>query len=96
MYADGVTGLRKEKSKSAKSRSEAKRLLRELEDEFTAGGQTTVESHDMTFAELAKHCKEVRYCEAHYDEAGNKLIGVRDSTADSAGVNEFCFLVNAK
>jgi integrase len=67
MYADGVTGLRKEKSKSAKSRSEAKRLIKELEEEFATGGQTAVESDEMTFAELAKHCQTTKYCEAQYD-----------------------------
>lgn len=89
MYRDRKSGQRKEKSKSAGSRSEAKRLLRELEDEFTMGGQTTVESHDMTFAALAKHCKEVRYCEAQYDEAGNKLFGVRDATVYEAHFKHF-------
>ncbi len=38
----------------------------------------------MTFADLAKHCKEVKYCAAQYDEAGNKLVGVRDTTVYEA------------
>ena len=38
----------------------------------------------MTFAELAKHCKETRYCEAQYDSEGRKIIGVRGKdTIDS-------------
>ena len=32
----------------------------------------------MTFAALAEHCKETRYCEAFYDEQGRKLYGVRE------------------
>jgi hypothetical protein len=32
----------------------------------------------MTFAALAQHCKETRYCEAFYDEQGRKLYGVRE------------------
>ena len=43
IYKDEVTGLRKEKSRSAESQSQAKRLEKELEDEFLAGGQITVE-----------------------------------------------------
>ena len=38
----------------------------------------------MTFAELAKHCKETRYCEAQFDSEGRKIIGVRGKdTIDS-------------
>src|SRR5262245_36651658 len=83
-YRDGETGTRKEKSKSAPSMSEAKRCLRDLEDEFETGGQRTVEADRMTFADLAKHCKETRYCEAQFDNEGRKIIGVRGKdTIDS-------------
>ena len=83
-YYDGETGVRKEKSKSALTISEAKRLLRDMEDEFESGGQTAMESDHMTFAELAKHCKETRYCEAQFDNEGRKIIGVRGKdTIDS-------------
>jgi hypothetical protein len=37
-YNDEETGVRKEKSSSAPTISEAKRLLRDLEDEFELGG----------------------------------------------------------
>ncbi len=57
VYRDATTGKRKERSKSASSLSEAKRILKELEDEFRAGGQTAVESHEMTFPDLVKHCR---------------------------------------
>ena len=77
MYRDNETGARKEKSKTAPSMSEAKRCLKDLEDEFQIGGQRTVESDHMTFPELAKHCKETRYCEAQFDNDGRKIIGVR-------------------
>lgn len=84
MYRDAKTGVRKEKSKSAPSVSEAKRLLKELEEEFEIGGQTAVESHLMTFADLVTHCKETRYCEAQFDSEGRKIIGVRGkSTVES-------------
>lgn len=55
-----------------------------MEDEFESGGQTVMESDHMTFAELAKHCKETRYCEAQFDSEGRKIIGVRGKdTIDS-------------
>lgn len=76
-YRDAETGARKEKSKSAPSISEAKRRLRELEEEFELGGQRAVESDLLTFADLVKHCKETRYCEAQYDSEGRKIMGVR-------------------
>ena len=83
-YYDAETGARKEKSKSAPTISEAKRFLRDMEDEFESGGQTAMESDQMTFAELAKHCKETRYCEAQFDSEGRKIIGVRGKdTIDS-------------
>lgn len=77
VYRDSTTGIRKERSKSASSLSEAKRMLTELEDEFRAGGQTAVESHEMTFPDLVKHCKDTRYCEAQFDNEGRKIMGVR-------------------
>jgi integrase len=84
MYHDEETGARKEKSRSAPSISEAKRCLKDLEDEFESGGQQAVETDQMTFAELVKHCKETRYCEAQYDSEGRKIIGVRGKdTIDS-------------
>jgi len=84
MYRDRETGVRKEKSRTAHSLSEAKRCLKDLEDEFEAGGQRVVESDHMTFADLATLCKETRYCEAQFDSEGRKIIGVRGKdTIDS-------------
>ena len=71
-YYDAESGARKEKSRSAPTISEAERLLRDMEDEFESGGQTAMESDHVTFAELAKHCKETRYCEAQFDSEGRK------------------------
>jgi Phage integrase SAM-like domain len=60
-----------------------------LEDEFLAGGQTTVESDEMTFAELAKHCQETKYCKAQYDDEGRKLLCVRDTSVYDAHFGHF-------
>ena len=77
IYEDPATGRRKEKARNATSPKEAKRRLKELEDEFLSGGAVAVESDRMTFAALVTHCKENRYCEAVYDSEGRKLLGVR-------------------
>ena len=83
-YYDAESGARKEKSRSAPTISEAKRCVREMEEEFELGGQTAVESDLLTFADLVKHCKETRYCEAQFDSEGRKIVGVRGkSTVDS-------------
>jgi len=41
----------------------------------------------MTFATLAQHCKETRYCEAFYDEQGRKLYGVREPKKFASMIN---------
>ena len=48
IYKDEVTGLRKEKSKSASSYAEARHALRRLEDEFMSDGQSATESDART------------------------------------------------
>jgi hypothetical protein len=77
LYTDQATGRQKEKSRNASSKQDARTKLKQLEDEFTSGGPTAVESDRMTFSDLVAHCKETRYCDAVYDDEGRKLIGVR-------------------
>jgi integrase len=89
IYKDEVTGLRKEKSRSAESQSQAKRLEKELEEEFLAGGQTTIESDGMTFEQLSKHCEAEKYCAAEYDDEGRKLLGVADTSVYEAHLKHF-------
>ena len=43
----------------------------------------------MTFQDLATHCEQTKYCEAEYDEAGNKLFGVRDTSVYEAHLKHF-------
>jgi len=43
-----------------------------------AGGSEVLEARKMTFAALAEHCKETRYCEVFYDQQGRKLYEVRE------------------
>ena len=41
----------------------------------------------MTFAALAEHCTETRYCEAFYDQQGRKLYGVREPKKFASIIN---------
>jgi integrase len=80
-------GKRKGVSKSAATHWDAKRELQELIDQHVAGGSEVLEARNMTFAALAKHCKETRYCEAFYDEQGRKLYGVREPKKFASMIN---------
>ena len=81
------TGKRKGVSKSAATHSDAKRELQDLIGQHVAGGSDVLEARNMTFAALAKHCKETRYCEAFYDEQGRKLYGVREPKKFASMIN---------
>jgi hypothetical protein len=81
------TGKRKGVSKSAATLCDAKRELQGLIDQHEAGGSEVLEARNMTFAALAQHCKETRYCEAFYDEQGRKLYGVREPKKFASIIN---------
>lgn len=81
------TGKRKGVSKSAATHWDAKRELQHLIDQHGAGGPEVLEARNMTFAALAEHCKETRYCEAFYDEQGRKLYGVREPKKFASIIN---------
>lgn len=48
--------------------------MRDLEDEYLEGGAVALYSDDLTFEDLANHCKQTKYYEAEYDEHGNKCL----------------------
>ena len=81
------TGKRKGVSKSAPTHGDAKRELQDLIDQHVAGGAEVLEARKMTFATLAEHCKETRYCEAFYDEQGRTLYGVREPKKFASMIN---------
>ena len=81
------TGKRKGVSKSAATHWDAKRQLQDLIDQHVAGGAEVLEARNMTFAALAEHCKETRYCEAFYDEQGRRLYGVREPKKFTSMIN---------
>lgn len=84
IYKDQITGKRKERSKSAGSRWEARLLEGDLRAEFKAGGQAMVESREMTFAQLARHFEDAEGCKALYDVKGRRLREALDSDAYDA------------
>src|SRR6266496_1462650 len=77
IYEDAGSGRRKELSRSAPSPKEARRRLKELEDDFTERGIASIGADQMKFSALITHCKEKRYCEPIYDSEGRKLAGIR-------------------
>lgn len=77
IYEDAETGRRKELSRSAPSPKEARRQLKELEEDFMDRGVAAIGADEMKFSALVTHCKEKRYCEPIYDGDGRKLAGVR-------------------
>ena len=83
------SGQRRQKRRTSFSSSEAKRIARELEDEYLEGGEVALYSDDLTFEQLADHCQKTKYCEAEYDESGNKLFGVRDTSVYEAHLKHF-------
>lgn len=87
------TGKRKGVSKSAATHSDARRELQDLIDQHVAGGAEVLEARNMTFAALAEHCKETRYCEAFYDEQGRKLYGVREPKNFTSMINRLVSLL---
>jgi hypothetical protein len=58
-----------------------------------AGGAEVLEARNMTFAALAEHCKQTRYCEAFYDEQGRKLYGVREPKNFTSMINRLVSLL---
>jgi|SRR5215213_6797668 len=67
--------------------------LQDLIDQHVAGGADVLKARNMTFAALAEHCKETRYCEAFYDEQGGKLYGVREPKNFTSMINRLVSLL---
>jgi integrase len=86
-------GKRKGVSKSAPTSGDAKRELQDLIDQHIEGGSKTLDARNMTFASLAAHCKETRYCDAFYDEQGRKLYGVREPKKFASIINRLVTLL---
>ena len=72
---------------------DAKRELQDLIDQHVAGGSEVLDARNMTFAALAEHYKETRYCEAFYDQQGRKLYGVREPKKFASIINRLVSLL---
>jgi hypothetical protein len=66
--------IHRERSKKSDAREAIRKALNELEER----GPKALESNVVTFAQLADYCEKEIYVEAEYNDAGEKLSGVRD------------------
>ena len=75
-YTD-TAGIRKEKMRRAENKSHGERILEDLRREYQDNGASSLDSHGMTFENLANYCISNYFCEAQYDTEGRKVAGVR-------------------
>jgi hypothetical protein len=71
-------GKRRFAHRERKTRSKARNALRVLRNELEHRGPGAIESNDVTLNDLADYCEKEIYVQAGYNEAGEKLSGVRD------------------
>src|SRR5215216_8007745 len=76
-FRDEATGQMREKTKSAKSRSEAERKVKSLVDDFVVGGPKLLGTQGMAIGELLNHSLKTRYHEPIYDGEGRIKAGLR-------------------
>ncbi|MGH9966554.1 MAG: tyrosine-type recombinase/integrase [Pyrinomonadaceae bacterium] len=72
------SGKRKSIHRERKGKSEAREAIRIELNKLEDHGPKALEGTVTTFAELADYCEKEIYVEAEYNEAGEKLSGVRD------------------
>jgi integrase len=61
----------------AENKSHGERILEDLRREYQDNGASSLDSHGMTFENLANYCISNYFCEAQYDTEGRKVAGVR-------------------
>ena len=71
-------GKRKTLHRERKGKSQAREAIRKALNELEERGPKALESNVVTFAQLADYCEKEIYVEAEYNDAGEKLSGVRD------------------
>src|SRR5437660_4421764 len=71
-------GKRKTLHRERKGKSEAREAIRKALSELEERGPKALDSNVVTFAQLADYCEKEIYVEAEYNDAGEKLSGVRD------------------
>ena len=75
----------RERAKEHLAKAAIRKLRRELED----GGPKALETDVVTFAQLADYCEQENYREAQYNDAGEKLFGVRGASGYKAHIKHF-------
>ncbi len=82
-------GKRKFAHRERKTQSAAREALRLLRNDLEERGPKAMETNVVTFTELADYCEKEIYVEAEYNNAGEKLSGVRDVTTYKAHLKHF-------
>jgi len=72
------SGKRKTIHRERKGQADAREAIRIELDRLAVHGPKALEGTVTTFAELADYCEKEIHAEAEYNEAGEKLSGVRD------------------
>src|SRR5690242_12479784 len=69
-------GKRREQERPADHRKHARELIKQMREELTKHGEAALETHKMTFRELAAQYESKKLFEAQYVD-GRKIAGVR-------------------
>jgi hypothetical protein len=92
IYEDAASGRRKELSRSAPSAKEARRRLKELEDDFTERCVDSIGDDQIKFSTLVTHFKEKLYCDKIYYNKNTNMSNTRKSCIFQA-FGEFAQLI---
>jgi integrase len=89
-------GKRKFAHRERKTQGAARDALQVLRNELEDRGPKAVDTNISTFAQLADYCETEIYVEAEYNEAGERLSGVRDVSTYKAHLKHFREFFKAK
>src|SRR5713226_7405984 len=82
-------GKRKFKHRERKTQGAARDALQILRNELEDRGPKAVDTNIVTFAQLADYCETEIYVEAEYNDAGERLSGIRDVSTYKAHLKHF-------
>ncbi len=89
-------GKRKFKHRERKTQGAARDALQILRNELEDRGPKAVDTNIVTFAQLADYCETEIYVEAEYNDAGERLSGIRDVSTYKAHLKHFREFFKAK
>ncbi len=82
-------GKRKFAHRERKTQSAAREALRLLRNDLEDRGPKAIDTNITTFDQLADYCETEIYVEAEYNDAGERLSGVRDVSTYKAHLKHF-------